>query len=224
MKKIESKGRDRNTYHWVKEETAKETVVEKILTALQSKKTHKFRPKNITELANKVSDISREYTDETGKQLKVGKSTLLREKGVYRPKLEAFLAKVLGSDAISTPVGLASNVQLTIQVRDLQLKLLEAKRTLEVLSMRLEGSEGSVFDAVEPENIQALEDQRQTAQTEHDLCTAISQMWTYMEKDCSNPFAIRNGEVIDSLSKMVVVKQHSLLPYLDWLSKQSMDK
>ena len=213
--------RDRNTYHLVSEEIKKVEVVNAILKALGTKKTHKYHPTSITELAKKVNQISKEYVHSDGKNYVIGKSTLLREQGKYRVLLEAFFASLSGSDIHKLNVSNANEGALRVMVRSLQHELAEARREADILTRRIQNQAGSTFDALPETSTNALKDKQEQQQELHDAYMCIFNVLAYLEREKLALLSFNNEGLVEHLTDEVIIKKNCTSGYLKWLEEQS---
>lgn len=213
--------RDINTYHLVSEEAKKVEVVKAILKSLGTKKTHKYHPTSITELAKKVNQISKEYVHVDGKSYTVGKSTLLREQGKYRVLLEGFFASLSGSDALKLNVSTANDEALRVMVRTLQLELSNSRRETDILTRRIQNQAGSTFDALPESNDEALKEKQNNEQELHDAYVCIFNIIAYLKREGIALLNFTNDGLVEQLTEEIIVQRNSVEGYVNWLERKS---
>lgn len=213
--------RDISTYHLVSEEAKKVEVVKAILKSLGTKKTHKYHPTSITELAKKVNLISKEYVHIDGKSYTVGKSTLLREQGKYRVLLEGFFASLSGNDALKLNVSTANEEALRVMVRTLQLELSNSRRETDILTRRIQNQAGSTFDALPESNDEVLKEKQNNEQELHDAYVCIFNIIAYLKREEIALLNFTNDGLGEQLTEEIIVQRNSVEGYVNWLERNS---
>ena len=213
--------RDLNTYHLVSEEKKKIDVVNAILKTLRTKKTHKYHPSSITELAKKVHQISKEYIHTDGNSYVIGKSTLLREKGKYRVLLEGFFASLSGADIQKLNVSNANEEALRVMVRSLQYELAETKREKKILTLRIQHQEGSTFGALPESNHDELKKQQDQQQELHDAYKCIFNILSYLDKERIALLNFTQSGLVEQLTEEVIIQKNYTTGYVKWLEENS---
>lgn len=213
--------RDRATYHLVLEEAMKVEVVNAILKSLGTKKTHKYHPTSITELANKVRLISKEYVHVDGKTYALSKSALLRQEGKYRVLLEGFFASLSGEDSLKLNVSAASEEALRVMVRSLQHELAESRRGSDILMRRIQNQTGSTFDPLPESNSDELKDRQNQQQEMHDAYVCIFNILAYLESEKLAKLNFTNEGLVEHMTGDVVIQKNSVAGYLQWLEERS---
>lgn len=210
-----------STYHLVSEEAKKVEVVKAILKSLGTKKTHKYHPTSITELAKKVNQISKEYVHVDGKSYTVGKSTLLREQGKYRVLLEGFFASLSGNDALKLNVSTANEEALRVMVRTLQLELSNSRRETDILTRRIQNQAGSTFDALPESNDEVLKEKQNNEQELHDAYVCIFNIIAYLKREEIALLNFTNDGLVEQLTEEIIVQRNSVEGYVNWLERNS---
>jgi len=213
--------RDRTTYHLVLEEATKVKVVNAILKSLGTKKTHKYHPTSITELANKVRMISKEYVHVDGKIYAMSKSALLRPEGKYRVLLEGFFASLSGEDSLKLNVSVANEEALRVMVRSLQHELAESRREGDILTRRIQNQTGSTFDPLPEFNSDELKDRQNKQQEIHDAYMCIFNILAYLRRDRLALLNFTNEGLVEHLTDEVIIQKNSVAGYLQWLKDKS---
>lgn len=213
--------RDISTYHLVSEEAKKVEVVKAILKSLGTKKTHKYHPTSITELAKKINLISKEYVHIDGKSYTVGKSTLLREQGKYRVLLEGFFASLSGNDALKLNVSTANEEALRVMVRTLQLELSNSRRETDILTRRIQNQAGSTFDALPESNDEVLKEKQNNEQALHDAYVCIFNIIAYLKREEIALLNFTNDGLVEQLTEEIIVQRNSVEGYVNWLERNS---
>lgn len=220
MNSKESK-RDRDSYHLVLEEKMKVEVVNAILKSLGTKKTHKYHPTSITQLANKVRLISKEYIHVDGKTYAMSKSALLRPEGKYRVLLEGFFASLSGKDSLRLNVSVASEEALRVMVRSLQHELAESRRENDIFVRRIQNQTGSTFDPLPESNNDELKDQQNKQQEIHDAYVCIFNILSYLKSEKLALLSFTNEGLVEPLTDEIVIQKNTVAGYLQWLEEQS---
>ncbi len=215
------KVRDMDTYYLVKEEKIKIDAVTSILSKLGTKKTHKYHPTCITELANKVSGLCKGYVHEGNIIQSIGISTLLSKNLKYRVLLDGFFTSLTGDDSLKLNVSSASKNALRVMVRNLQLKLVETQKEVDILTKRIQNKSGSKFESLPKHNVNDTNQKQSESQTKHDLCSSIFMVLNYIRKEQLALFEIVNGCLQDNLSGDVIVTEIYFEEYLNWLKEEA---
>ncbi|MCP4987532.1 MAG: hypothetical protein GY928_16195 [Colwellia sp.] len=220
MNSKESK-RDRDSYHLVLEEAKKVEIVKAILKSLGTKKTHKYHPTSITELANKVKLISKEYVYVDGENYPMSKSALLRPEGKYRDLLDSFFASLSGKDSLKLNVSVASEEALRVMVRTLQHELAESRRENDIFVRRIQNQTGSTFDPLPESNSDELKDQQNQQQEIHDAYVCIFNILSYLKSEKLALLNFTNEGLVEPLTDEVVIQKNTVAGYLQWFEEQS---
>jgi hypothetical protein len=220
MNSKESK-RDRDSYHLVLEEKMKVEVVNAILKSLATKKTHKYHPTSITQLANKVRLISKEYIHVDGKTYAMSKSALLRPEGKYRVLLEGFFASLSGEDSLKLNVSAANGEALRVMVRSLQHELAESRRENDIFVRRIQSQTGSTFDPLPESNSDELKEQQNQQQEMHDAYVCIFNILSYLKSEKLALLNFTNEGLVEPLTDEIVIQKNTVAGYLQWLEEQS---
>lgn len=220
---MNSKGtkRDRASYHLVLEEAIKVEIVNAILKSLGTKKTHKYHPKSITELANKVKLMTKEYVYVDGKNYPMSKSALLSWTGKYRTLLESFFASLSGADSLKLNVSVASEEALKLMVRSLQHELAESRRENDIFVRRIQNQAGSTFDPLPESNSDELKDGQNQQQDMHDAYVCIFNILTYLKSERLVLLNFTNEGLVEPLTDEVVIQKNTVAGYLQWLEEQT---
>lgn len=213
--------RDRDSYHLVLEEKMKVEVVKAILKSLGTKKTHKYHPSSITELANNVRLISKEYVHVDGKTYALSKSALLRQEGKYRVLLEGFFASLSGEESLKLNVSAANEEALRVMVRTLQHELAESRRNSDILTRRIQNQTGSTFDPLPESNSNELKERQKQQQKTHDAYVCIFNILAYLKSERLALLNFTNEGLVEPLTDEVIIQKNSVAGYLQWLEKQS---
>jgi hypothetical protein len=213
--------RDKSTYHLVLEEAKKVEVVNAILKSLGTKRTHKYHPTSLTELAKKVADITKVYAHTDGEIYAMSKSALLRPEGKYRVLLEGFFASLSGKDSLKLNVSSASEEALRVMVRTLQHELAESRRERDILLRRVQNEAGSTFDPLPESNSGELKERQSQQQEMHDAYVCIFNIMAYLKKEKLVLLNFTNDGLVEHLTDEVIVQKNSTAGYLKWLEKRS---
>jgi hypothetical protein len=213
--------RDRASYYLVLEEEKKLVIVKAILKSLGTKKTHKYHPKSITELANKVKLISKGYVYVDGENYPMSKSALLRPEGKYRDLLNTFFSSLSGEDSLKLNVNVASEEALKVMVRTLQHELAESRRENDIFVRRIQNQKGSTFDPLPESNSDELKDQQNQQQEMHDAYVCIFNILTYLKNERLALLNFTNEGLVEHLTDDVIIQKNCIAGYLQWLEEQS---